>query len=261
MIGAIIGDIIGSVYEFDNCRSTKFPLFSEQSMFTDDTVMSVATAQKLLVCGSYATLYREYYRSYPHCSYGNSFRHWASTPGAPPYNSFGNGSAMRVSPVGYAFDTLEETLAEAKESAFVSHNHLEGIKGAQATAASIFLARTGASKKEIKEYVADAFHYDLNRTLKTLQRSYQFNEICQETVPESIFVFLVSDGFEDAIRKAVSIGGDTDTVACIVGGIAQAFYEKIPRSILRETKTRLTLDLWAVTEKFCHRFCRSLDLS
>ncbi len=254
MLGAIIGDIVGSPYEFDNHRSTEFRLFTRRSFFTDDTVLTIATAVKLLYGGTYAERYHEYYRLYPDCSYGARFHQWGMSGGLEPYYSFGNGSAMRVSPVGFAFPTLEETLSEARLSAVATHNHPEGIKGAQATAAAVFLARTGHSKEEIAEYVWSLFMYDVKLDLSELRQTYGFNETCQRTVPQALAVFLQSNSFEDAIRKAVSIGGDSDTIACIVGGIAEAFYKRIPETIRKGALTRLDDRLKGIIEAFYGKY-------
>ncbi len=232
MLGAIAGDMIGSVYEFNNRKTKDFPLFSDRCFFTDDSVLTVAVADTILQQDqAYAKRFKEYYRRYPNAGYGARFRNWCVSSSLEPYNSWGNGSAMRVSPVGFAFADLDTVLAEAARSAAVTHNHLEGVKGAQATAASIFLARTGQSKAEIKAYVETTFGYDLSRSLDEIRPVYEFNESCQETVPEAIIAFLESTDFEDAIRNAISLGGDSDTLACITGGIAEAFYNGVPNAI------------------------------
>ncbi len=225
MLGAITGDIIGSVYEFDFSKPDyDFSLFTEESFFTDDTVLTVALADSILSGTDYKTKMLEYYSLYPDCSYGNRFHVWANNKNPQPYDSWGNGSAMRVSPVGWTYNDLETVLQKAKESAEVTHNHPEGIKGAQATAASIFLARTKHSKKEIKEFVQKNFGYNLDFDFEDLRKNYRFNESCQDTVPQAIFTFLISDNFEDSIRKAIYIGGDSDTLACIKSSKAEAFY-------------------------------------
>jgi len=231
MIGAIAGDIIGSVYELANLKSMDFELFCPDCTFTDDTVLTVALADSILSGETYEKKLRDYYHLYPDAGYGNFFHGWALTPTMGPYNSFGNGSAMRVSPVGFAYHTLDEVLAESRRSAAVTHNHPEGIKGAQAVAAAIFLARTGKTQAQIKEYVEATFGYDLSKSLDEIRPGYYFDETCQGSVPQAIIAFLESTGFEDAIRKAVSIGGDSDTIACITGGIAQAYYKGVPREI------------------------------
>lgn len=240
MTGAIAGDIIGSVYEFDNIKTTDFPLFTNESDYTDDTIMTVAVADWLLNGGDLAKVMQRYGREYPYPTggYGGRFSGWLREKDPQPYNSWGNGSAMRVSAVGWMFDSLEKTLEVAKETAVVTHNHPEGIKGAQATAAAIYLARTGKSKQDIKLYIETTFSYDLGRTCDEIRPFYRFNESCQGTVPEAIIAFLDSSDFENAIRLAVSLGGDSDTLACITGGIAEAFYG-IPEDIKLEVKKRI----------------------
>lgn len=257
MIGAIAGDMIGSMYEFDNRRTKDFPLFGEATSFTDDTILSVAVADVLLNGGDYAQAFKAYYRRYPNPtgSYGARFQQWAASEDLQPYNSWGNGAAMRVSPVGFAGETLEVVLQEAERTAAVTHNHPEGIKGAQATAAAIFLARTGHSKADVREYVTQTFGYDLNRTVDDIRPVYTFNESCQETVPEAIVAFLDATDFEDAIRNAVSLGGDSDTLTCITGGIAQAFYKGVPDAIAKPVWARLDEPLTQVVKAFCDRYC------
>ena len=250
MIGAIAGDIIGSVYEYTPTKTLDFPLFSQDSELTDDTVLTVAVADCLLNKKDYVKTYRDYARRYPHCGFGGGFAAWATSPDPKPYNSSGNGSAMRVSPVGFFYDSIKEVLREAKASAEVTHNHPEGIKGAQATAAAVFMARTGSSKPEIKDYVTKQFGYNLDRRLDDIRETYEYDITCQGTVPESIIAFLESTGYEDAIRKGISLGGDSDTVACITGGIAQAFYKNIPMMILVEARKRLTPDLLKIVDQF-----------
>lgn len=240
MTGAIAGDIIGSVYEFDNIKTTDFPLFTNESDYTDDTIMTVAVADWLLNGGDLAKVMQRYGHEYPYPTggYGGHFSGWLREKDPLPYNSWGNGSAMRVSAVGWMFDSLEKTLEVAKETAIVTHNHPEGIIGAQATAAAIYLARTGKSKQDIKLYIETTFSYDLGRTCDEIRPFYRFNESCQGTVPEAIIAFLDSSDFENAIRLAVSLGGDSDTLACITGGIAEAFYG-IPEDIKLEVKKRI----------------------
>ena len=226
MIGAIAGDIIGSVYEFDNIKTTVFPLFTRKSNYTDDTIMTVAVTDWLLYGGNLVQVMHRYGREFP-CpmgGYGARFGQWLCETNPQPYNSWGNGSAMRVSAVGWAFGSLEKTLQVAEETAAVSHNHPEGIKGAQAVAAAIYLARTGKSKQAIREYIETTFLYDLNFSCDEIRPDYCLNPSCQGTVPEAIVAFLESTDFETAIRLAISLGGDSDTLACITGGIAEAFY-------------------------------------
>lgn len=251
MTGAIAGDIIGSVYEFDNIKTTDFPLFTNESDYTDDTIMTVAVADWLLNGGDLAKVMQRYGREYPYPTggYGGRFSGWLREKDPLPYNSWGNGSAMRVSAVGWMFDSLEKTLEVAKETAIVTHNHPEGIKGAQATAAAIYLARTGKSKQDIKLYIETTFSYDLGRTCDEIRPFYRFNESCQGTVPEAIIAFLDSSDFENAIRLAVSLGGDSDTLACITGGIAEAFYG-IPEDIERQVYDKLPGTFQKVIEEF-----------
>lgn len=256
MLGAIAGDMIGSVYEFNNRRSKDFPLFTEETAFTDDTILSVAVADVLLHGGDYAKAFKQYYWRYPNPtgSYGARFHQWAAAPTVAPYNSWGNGSAMRVSPVGFAGTNLDAVLREAERTAAVTHNHPEGIKGAQATAAAIFLARQGKSKADLRRYVTETFAYDLDRTVDEIRPLYTFNESCQGTVPEAIVAFLDSTDFEDAIRNAVSLGGDSDTLTCITGGIAEAFYGAVPDPIREPVLERLDEPLRKIVDEFCDRF-------
>ncbi|MBN1532539.1 MAG: ADP-ribosylglycohydrolase family protein [Spirochaetes bacterium] len=250
MIGAIIGDIAGSPYERHNIKTTDFPLFGPRSRFTDDTVLTVATAEAILRGGDYRDFYREYYRRYPDAGYGGFFRQWGAARDPAPYGSFGNGSAMRVSPVGFACATLEETLREAARSAAVTHDHPEGIRGAQAVASAVFLARSGAGKDAIRDYIAGTFRYDLSADIDWLRKHYTFDVSCQGSVPQAIIAFLRSRDFEDAVRIAVSIGGDSDTIACMCGGIAQAHYGSVPAGITEEAMKRLDGKLRDVIEKF-----------
>ena len=228
MLGAITGDIVGSIYEFDNIKTVDFPLFGDGCRFTDDTVLTVALAEAIMTGESYEELMKGYYHRYPEAGYGGRFHAWATGKVTGPYLSWGNGAAMRVSPVGYAFDTIDRVLEKAEEFTVITHDHPEGIKGAQATAVAIYLARTGAEREEIRRYVTGVFGYDLSRSCDAIRADYAFDESCQGTVPQAITAFLESSGFEDAIRLAVSLGGDSDTLACIAGGIAEAFYEGVP---------------------------------
>jgi ADP-ribosylglycohydrolase len=255
MIGAIIGDIVGSVYEWNNIKTRDFPLFSPGCFFTDDTVMTLAVAEGLMnggSAGAFIQAMKKYGRMYPDAGYGGHFGSWLFSEDTHPYNSWGNGSAMRVSPVAWMFDTLSEVEQYAEVSAAVTHNHPEGIKGAQATAAAIFIARKGKSKDEIRAYVEDKYGYDLSRTLDGIRPNYRFNESCQETVPEAITAFLESVDFEDAIRNAISLGGDSDTLAAITGSIAEAAYG-VPEEIKEKTLTALDECLLNVYRKFSKR--------
>jgi len=253
MIGAIIGDIVGSIYEGNPLRSTDFTFFGEKSDYTDDTVLTMATAYSILEGVDYATSYKRFGRKYT-AGYGSNFYDWLYSPSNEPYNSWGNGSAMRVSPVGFAFDSVDEVLREAKQSAEVTHNHPEGIKGAQATALAICLARMGAGKEEIKYEISERFSYDLSRTVNEIRPNYYFKISCQESVPESIIAFIDSEDFEGAVRNAVSLGGDADTMACIAGGIAQAFYNTIPQKIILEAKSRVPEEFSDLIDKFNKQF-------
>jgi ADP-ribosylglycohydrolase len=254
MLGAIAGDVIGSVYERNNIKITDFPLFTENSRFTDDTVLSIAVAHAILDGLDYGETIKKYGLKYPYAGYGGAFRKWLFSSRNEPYNSWGNGSAMRVSPVGWAYETFDEVLIEAENSAKVTHNHPEGIRGAQATALAVFLARNGSNKAAIKQEIESRFGYDLHRSIKEIRPVYQFDVSCQGSVPESIIAFLESEDFEDAIRKAVSIGGDSDTIACIAGGIAEAFYKEIPEHITLAVKEQLPSDFLSILERFNERF-------
>lgn len=250
MIGAIAGDMVGSIREWHNIKTTEFELFEEKCRFTDDTVLTVAVADCLLNGKDYAETIMEYGNRYPHAGYGGSFKKWLTGEIKGPYNSWGNGSAMRVSPVGFACYHLGDVLTEAEKSASVTHNHPEGIKGAQAIASAVFLARSGRTKVEIRNFIVNEFSYDLNRTLDEIRPGYQFDVSCQGSVPEAIIAFLESEDFEDAIRKAISIGGDSDTIACMTGGIAQAYYMKVPPFIVAEARKRLPDDLLEILNAF-----------
>lgn len=254
MLGAIAGDVIGSVFEWLNIKSTDFALFSERSRFTDDTVLTVAVADCILHSRDYAQTIRDYGLRYPRAGYGSMFSKWLESDELTPYNSFGNGSAMRVSPVGFAFDSLEKVMEEAEKSAAVTHNHPEGIKGAQAAASAIFWARQGENKGYIKKQVESLFSYDLSPTLDEIRPTYTFDVSCQGSVPQAIIAFLESENYEDAIRKAISIGGDSDTIACITGGIAQAYYKVIPEHIILGVRGLLDQDLLKVIDEFADKF-------
>lgn len=250
MLGAIAGDIIGSVFEQFPIKSVQFPLFSPLSRVTDDTVLTVAIADAILKKIDYAIALKKFGREYPNAGYGSSFYRWIHSADSKPYNSWGNGSAMRVSPVGFAFDSVQDVLKEAKKSAEVTHNHPEGIKGAQATALAVFLARTGQPKETIKQEISERFEYDLNRTLDAIRPDYRFDISCQGSVPEAIIAFLEGKDFEDVIRQGISLGGDSDTIACIAGGIAQAYYREIPQEIVANARARLPQRLLFVVDEF-----------
>ncbi|MDY0094071.1 MAG: ADP-ribosylglycohydrolase family protein [Candidatus Vecturithrix sp.] len=257
MVGAIAGDVIGSVYEHHHIKTTDFPLFHKYSRFTDDTVLTIAIADAILNRTDYAKSLKIFGRKYPDAGYGSAFLTWIFEPESQPYNSWGNGSAMRVSPIGFAFSTIETVLSEAKKSAEVSHNHPEGIKGAQAAACAIFLARTGESKENIRQKISERFGYNLKRTIDDIRPLYNFDASCQGSVPEAIIAFLDSDSYEDAVRKAVSLGGDSDTLACIAGGISQAFYKKIPTEIIMEIRKRLPQEFLEIMDMFNAKYTDS----
>ena len=272
MLGAIIGDIVGSRFEFNNHRSKEFGLFGDDGLrrrpcnFTDDSVMTVAVADALMTVGkpfdekllTGTLIYKmhEYGRLYPNAGYGGRFFDWLYEERVEPYNSFGNGSAMRVSPCAWCADTLEECLRLAEISAAVTHNHPEGIKGAKATAAAIFLAREGKDKESIRRYVEENFYPDaFKKTLDEIRPTYKFNETCQQTVPQALEAFYESTSFEDAIRCAVSVGGDTDTLACITGGVAEAFYG-IPKEIEQSAYTFLDDRIMKKVAAFRNKFVK-----
>jgi len=254
MLGAIAGDVIGSVHEGSGTKTKDFPLFTPYSTFTDDTVLTVAVADCLLHGRDYVESLHDYFHAYPQAGYGGSFIRWAGYRRREPYNSWGNGSAMRVSPVAHARETLADVLAEAKRSPEVTHNHEEGIRGAQATAAAVFLARTGRSKDEIRQYVEQTFGYALRDRLDDVRPRYWFDVSCQGSVPQSILAFLESSGYEDAVRNAISLGGDADTMACIAGAIAEAFYGGVPSEIAERVLAELDDRLRGVVAEFQQRF-------
>ena len=259
MYGAILGDMIGAPYEFDMGDKTKeFPLFGRNSQFTDDSVMTIAVAEALLdtigksddeIRAALVASMRKWGNEYPNAGYGQRFYSWLWSDDPQPYGSYGNGSAMRVSSAGWLYDTLEKTRHIAKLTAEVTHNHPEGIKGAEATASAIFLARTGSSKADIKDYIIKEFGYDLSRTCDEIRPDYHHVESCQKTVPEAITAFLEGNDFEDVIRIAVSLGGDCDTLTCIAGSIAEAFYG-VPDELKAECRKRLPKDMQSVLDRF-----------
>lgn len=264
MLGAVIGDIIGSVYEWHNMKSLEFELFSRESRFTDDTVMTVAVTDALLNNEEtknpfidayrrkrqYAYKFKEYGRKYPDAGYGNMFKEWLQKNELVSQKSYGNGSAMRVSPIGYAFDKLEDAVKEAKFSTSFTHNHKDAIKGAQSVVSAVYLSRHGERKEKIKAYIEKKFGYDLNLRIDDIRPTYKFDSSCRGSVPQAIIAFLESENYEDAIRKAISIGGDSDTIACITGGIARAFYGKIPKYIIDNTNMRLDMGLKRIINLF-----------
>ena len=245
MLGAIIGDIVGSIYEFNNIRTKDFEFFSDRCIFTDDSVLTIAIFNALYRCnGNYDNLekfateeMRKFGRKYPYCSYGYRFSVWLNSDNPKPYYSYGNGSAMRVSAVPYFCHSMEEVKKLSYLVTCPTHNNPEGIKGAEATAVAIYLALNGKSKEEIKKHIEENY-YKLDFDYEDLRKNYRFNEICQDTVPQAIYCFLISESFEDAIRTGISIGGDSDTLCAITGGIAQAYYG-IPKEIAEKSKTYL----------------------
>ncbi len=259
MLGAIAGDIIGSVYEgktgWMSARTPEFlPLFYPRCRFTDDTVLTIAVAEGILRGGDLVDLFKDYARRYPGAGYGGTFRRWAASESREPYQSWGNGSAMRVSPIGFAYDSLAEVLLRAKRTAEVTHDHPEGIKGAQATAAAIFLARNGSDKEQIRDDIERKFAYRLDRSIDELRPGFDFDVSCRGTVPPAIRAFPDSTDYESAIRLAVSLGGDADTLACIAGGIAHAYYGDVPSDIRIRAMERLDEPLRAIVDEFEARF-------
>ncbi len=259
MIGAILGDMIGAPYEFDmGNKSKKFPLFTEQSQFTDDTVMTVAVAEALLdaegktereLLEALVSSMQKWGRAYPAAGYGARFGHWLWEEHPRPYGSYGNGAAMRVAAAGWLYDSLERTRDIAWLTAAVSHDHPEGLKGAEATAAAIYLARTGHDKAEIRAYITETFGYDLSRTCDEIRPTYHHDESCQKTVPEALTAFLEGEDFEDVIRTAVSLGGDCDTLTCIAGSVAEAYYG-VPDEMRAEGEKRLPPEMLSVLARF-----------
>jgi len=250
MIGAIAGDVIGSVYEWNNLKNKHFDLFKKSSEFTDDSVLTIATMDSIVNNIPFNVSYKKWFRKYPHSGYGGSFQQWGYSDDLQPYNSWGNGSAMRVSPIGYHYETLQEVLSKSEESASATHNHPEGIKGAQSVAVAIYMAKNGKEKQEIKQYIENNFGYDLNESLDSIREWYEFDVSCQGSVPQAIIAFLESNDYEDAIRNAISIGGDSDTIACITGGIAEAYYKEIPRYIIEEVSKLLPQEMKDVINRF-----------
>ena len=250
LLGAICGDIIGSAYEWCRVKHTNFNIFIPQSRFTDDTVCSIAIAEALLTGQAFDKTLQYWCRKYPHAGYGGNFRRWIGSSDPKPYNSWGNGSAMRVSSVGAYAESVDEVMRLAEASAAVTHNHPEGIKAAQATALAIYLALRGCSKEEIKQAIESRFGYDLSRLYWDIQRGYSFEVSCQKSVPEAIIAFLEGSDYESVVRLAVAYGGDADTQAAIAGGIAAAYYGEIPETILNECLLRLPVEMKKVIDDF-----------
>ena len=254
MLGAIAGDMIGSVYEHNPIKTTEFTLLQENSHFTDDSVMTLAIAHAILKGRDYRAAYQSFGRLYPHSGYGSAFIKWIFMENAQPYNSYGNGSAMRVSPVGIAFNTVDEVLEQARFSGQVSHNHPEGTKGAQATALAVYFARSGGTKETIRHEISYRFGYDLDLSAAEIRPSYHFDVTCQGTVPQALIAFFESDDYEHAVRLAISLGGDSDTLGCITGGIAQAFYKEIPSTIEHQVRARLPDELLEILDSFMSEY-------
>lgn len=252
MWGAIIGDVIGSLFEKFNHKGKDFELFHALSHYTDDTVMTIATMDALLKGIPFEVSYKEWYRKYPKAGFGQRFREWGKDDSYEPLNSYGNGSAMRVSPIAYWKDTLEEVLELATQSTKITHNHPEGVKGAKAIASVIFWARSGMSKDEIKKHIEDTYHYDLSETTDSIRSWYEFDVTCQGSVPQAIRCFYEASDFEDAIRLAISIGGDSDTIACMTGSMAEAYY-KIDDKIKQKTLNRLPREFVNVFHSFLEK--------
>jgi ADP-ribosylglycohydrolase len=254
MLGAIAGDMIGVPWECSGEKRYDFPLFSEYSRFSDDTVMTLAVAHALLEGCSYTEAMREFGRRHPVAGYGKYFEQWLVDASMGPYNSYGNGGAMRASPIGFAVRSTEDALAEAERCAAPTHDHPEGVKGAQAVALAVFLARSGASKQHIRGEIAARVGYDLDRTVAAIRFGYNFDVAAARSVPEAIICFLDSQDFEGAVRNAVSLGGDADTMACIAGAIAEAHYGGVPEQIADEVKKRLPTDFLDLLDRFRARF-------
>lgn len=272
MLGAIIGDIIGSVYEWHNVKTQDFPLFTRESRFTDDSVMTVATAEAILNSRAekmpfprsygyaklYAGQYKIYGHRYPDCGYGAMFQAWCALPELTVNRSFGNGAAMRVSPIGMAFGTLDEVVNQAKYTTMYTHRHSESVKGACAVAAAVFLAKSGNTKDEIKEFIEKTFGYTLGTPLSMIRPHYRFDSSCRGSVPQAIRAFLESEDYLDAITKAISIGGDSDTIAAITGGISEAYYKEIPEKIKNRAMLLLDSGLKRTIREFYEKFKLSL---
>ena len=256
MIGAIAGDVIGSAFEFDPIKKKEFPLFSGCSSYTDDSVLTIAIAHALLGERQYAQSLWDLGGEFPNAGYGASFIEWLRSLDPKPYNSWGNGAAMRVSPIGWACNSIDEVLEQASISASVSHNHPEGIKGAQAVALAVFLARTATSKKDIKMELINRFNYDLDRSIDSIRPDYEFEVSCQLSVPESIIAFIEADSFEDSVRNAISLRGDSDTMACIAGSIAEAFYGSVPSTIESRVRNIIPTKLLKIVDQFTDKFCQ-----
>ena len=257
MLGGIIGDIVGSIYEDGNMKTKDFPFWNEKCHFTDDTVLTIATADCIMNRGKFENYYYSYATEYPHCGYGTGFMKWLFIKKYRnkfiPYGSYGNGSAMRVSPIGWAYNSIDDVKQMSKISAKCTHNSVEGIRGAQAIACSVFLAKMNAEKKTIKQFVENEFNYDLSLPISEVKKNYRWNATCQNTVPQAILSFLESKDFEDSIRNAISFGGDSDTIACMAGSISEAYYG-IPIDIQMKAFEYLPVKLQKVLNRFAYTF-------
>ena len=261
LYGAIGGDIIGSVYEFNNVKTKDFPLFTPESTFTDDTIMTIATADAIMHGGDFAAAYRKWGRKYmqPTGGYGAAFRKWLESDNPQPYNSWGNGAAMRVSPVAWVFNDLKKIFINARRSAECTHDHPEGIRGAQATACAVFLAqRFGYTKSSIARYLLNHMGINAYTPLDDIRQTYQFSERAVDTVPVAIRAFWESTDYVDAIRNAVSIGGDSDTIAAITGSVSLAYYQSIPEYIVYEIEKRLPIEMKEIVEEF-DTYCNNME--
>jgi ADP-ribosylglycohydrolase len=254
MLGAIVGDFVGSRHEFQAQKTKDFELVHDACRVTDDSILTVAVAEWILRGTDLVTRFHELVAAYPRAGWGSMFYRWASEGHRNPYNSFGNGAAMRASPTGWAFHSVDDTLAAAADSARVTHDHPEGIKGAQATALAIYLARTRHDRALIRREITDRFDYDLARTVDTIRPTYHFDETCQGTVPEAIVAFLDAEDYEDALRNAISLGGDADTLACITGGIAHAYFGSVPPTLATPALAALPEPLRNVWDEFRDRY-------
>lgn len=254
MWGAIVGDVLGSAYETDPIKTKHVQFFVDGTRVTDDSVLTLAQMEQILDDRDWVDCLKEWARRYPRAGYGGNFLRWAAGSGRAPYQSWGNGSAMRVSPVAWAYGDLDAVLAAARESAVVTHSHEEGIRGAQATAAAVYLARVGRPKSEIRHEVESRFGYDLTRRLDDIRPSYRFDVSCQGSVPESLIAFLESRNFEDAVRGAISLGGDADTMACIAGAVAEAFYGAVPGELAEPAWALLDETQRGVLRRFYDRY-------
>ena len=250
MLGAIIGDICGSIYEFDCVKVDEFDLMTDGVNFTDDTVLTIAVADAVINNKDFGKTIKKYALDYPKRGYGFKFNKWIHSNTLKPYGSYGNGSAMRVSSIGFYCNSIDKVLEKAKQSAEVTHNHYEGIIGAQAVALSIFLARNNYTKTEIKIEIQNRFGYNLNRTIQDISKNYRFDETCQGSVPEAIIAFLESTDFESAIKNAILIKGDADTQACIAGAIAEAYYKKIPKYLKDKAYAIIPQDFQMIIDRF-----------